>query len=113
MSQTLDPVVSEVDQWQLAEQLLAQAKEHGVELVGRNGLLNQLMKNVLGTALDPEMTQHLGCDKHDPARRGSGNSRNGGRAKTVLTEIGPGRDRGTAMTTPRSIRISSRSANAG
>ena len=35
------------------------------------------------------MSEHLGCDKHDPAGRGSGNSRNGTRAKTVLTEIGP------------------------
>jgi transposase-like protein len=35
------------------------------------------------------MTEHLGYDKHDPAGRGSGNSRNGTRSKTVLTEIGP------------------------
>jgi len=89
MSETLDPMVTELDQRQLAEQLLAQAKEQGVELVGPNGLLNQLTKNVLETALDAEMAEHLGYDKHDPAGRGSGNSRNGTRAKTVLTEIGP------------------------
>ena len=89
MSETLDPVTMELDQRQLAEQLLAQAKEQGVELVGPNGLLNQLTKNVLETALDAEMAEHLGYDKHDPAGRGSGNSRNGTRAKTVLTEIGP------------------------
>ena len=35
------------------------------------------------------MTEHLGYDRHDPAGRGSGNSRNGTRSKTVLTEIGP------------------------
>jgi Transposase, Mutator family/Protein of unknown function (DUF2511) len=78
-----------VDQRQLAERLLPQARQQGVELVGPNGLLNQLTKNVLETALDAEMTEHLGFDKHDPAGRGSGNSRNGTRAKTVLTEIGP------------------------
>jgi putative transposase len=89
MSETLDPVATELDQRQLAEQLLAQAKEQGIELVGPNGLLNQLTKNVLETALDAEMTEHLGYDKHDPAGRGSGNSRNGTRAKTVFTEIGP------------------------
>ena len=89
MSETLESVVSNVDQRQLAERLLAQAKEQGVDLVGPNGLLNQLTKNVLETALDAEMTEHLGYDKHDPAGRGSGNSRNGTRAKTVLTEIGP------------------------
>lgn len=89
MSETLDPVSIDVDHRQLAEQLLAQAKEHGVELVGPHGLLNQLTKNVLETALDAEMTEHLGYDKHDPSGRGSGNSRNGTRSKTVFTEIGP------------------------
>ena len=89
MSETLAAVAMELDQRQLAEQLLAQAKEQGIELVGPNGLLNQLTKNVLETALDAEMTEHLGYDKHDPAGRGSGNSRNGTRSKTVLTEIGP------------------------
>ncbi|PXW25151.1 UNVERIFIED_CONTAM: mutator family transposase [Williamsia faeni] len=89
MSETLEPMTNEVDQKQLAEQLLAQAKEQGVDLIGPNGLLNQLTKNVLETALDAEMTEHLGYDKHDPVGRGSGNSRNGMRSKTVLTEIGP------------------------
>ena len=51
--------------------------------------MNQLTKNVLETALEAEMSEHLGYDKHDPAGRGSGNSRNGSRSKTVLTEIGP------------------------
>ena len=37
MSETLDPVAIELDQRQLAEQLLAQAKEQGVELVGPTG----------------------------------------------------------------------------
>ncbi|MEU3476557.1 IS256 family transposase [Rhodococcus sp. NPDC006774] len=89
MTETLDPMADEVDQKQLAEQLLAQAKEQGVELMGPNGLLNQLTKNVLETALDAEMTEHLGYERHDAAGRGSGNSRNGTRSKTVLTEIGP------------------------
>jgi transposase-like protein len=88
MSETLDSVAIDLDHKQLAEQLLAQAKEQGVELVGPNGLLNQLTKSVLETALDAEMTEHLGYDKHDAAGRGSGNSRNGTRSKTVFTEIG-------------------------
>lgn len=66
MSETLDPVATELDQRQLAEQLLAQAKEQGIELVGPNGLLNQLTKNVLETALDAEMTEHLGYNRHEP-----------------------------------------------
>src|SRR3954449_11061721 len=92
MTDTLENVAAggdEVDQQQLAEQLLAQAREQGVDLVGPDGLLNQLTKKVLEIALEEEMAEHLGYDKHDPVGRNSGNSRNGVRAKTVLTEIGP------------------------
>jgi putative transposase len=86
----IEPMATEtIDQKQLAEQLLEQAREQNVELVGPDGLLGQLTKNVLETALDAEMSEHLGYEKHDPAGRGSGNSRNGTRSKTVLTEIGP------------------------
>nr|WP_280763166.1 IS256 family transposase [Prescottella agglutinans] len=80
---------SRIDHQELAQQLLAQAKADGVELVGPNGLLNQLTANVLETALEAEMDEHLGYEKHQVEGRGSGNSRNGRRAKTVLTEIGP------------------------
>jgi putative transposase len=73
----------------LAEQLVAQARENGVELVGPDGLLSRLTKRVLETALEAEMSEHLGYEKHDPAGRNHGNSRNGIRSKTVLTEIGP------------------------
>jgi transposase-like protein len=89
MTETLESVANEVDQQQLAEQLLAQAKEQGIDLVGPNGLLNQLTANVLETALEAEMTAHIGYEKHDPVGRTGGNSRNGTRSKTVLTEIGP------------------------
>src|SRR5215218_490739 len=78
-----------VDQ-QLAEQLLVQAKEQGVELVGPGGLLNQLTKRVLETALEAEMSDHLGYHKHHPMRRNHDNSATGSvRSKTELTEIGP------------------------
>lgn len=36
-----------------------------------------------------EITDHVGYEKHDATGRGSGNSRNGTRAKTVLTDVGP------------------------
>ena len=48
-----------------------------------------LTKTVLETALDAEMSEHLGYAKHDAVGRDGGNSRNGTRTKTVLTEIGP------------------------
>jgi Transposase, Mutator family len=78
-----------VDQKQLAEQLLQHTEEQNIELVRPGGLLNQLTKSVLETALDAEMAEHLGYEKHDPAGHNGGNSRNGTRSKTVLTEIGP------------------------
>ena len=58
----------------------------GLSLTGPDGLLKQLTKTVIETALNEEMTEHLGYEKHDPAGAGTGNIRNGTRAKTVLTE---------------------------
>jgi transposase-like protein len=59
---------------------------------GLDGRLKQLTKTVLETALNEELTEHLGYGEHDPAGEGSGNLRNETRPKTVLTEAtGPGR----------------------
>jgi putative transposase len=74
---------------ELAEQLVEQARAEGVDLVGPGGLLGDLTKRVLEAGLEAEMTDHLGYDKHDPAGRDGGNSRNGTRSKTVITEVGP------------------------
>jgi putative transposase len=71
---------------QAAAELVRLAKEQGLSLTGPDGLLKQLTKTVLETALNEELSEHLGYDKHDPAGVGSGNVRNGSRAKTVLTE---------------------------
>jgi transposase-like protein len=73
---------------QLADELLGKAQAEGVELLGPDGLLSQVTKAVLERALAEELTGHLGYEKHDPAGRGSGNSRNGATSKTVLTEVG-------------------------
>jgi hypothetical protein len=71
-----------------------------VDLVGPGGLLTGLTKTVLETTLDVELTEHLGYDNHDPASRGSGNSRNGSRdpptrsslhlIRRPVIRIGPG-----------------------
>ena len=74
---------------QLAVQLMDRAHEQGVSLVGPGGLLAGLTKTVLQSALEAELTEHVGYDPYDPAGHHSGNSRNGTRSKTVLTEIGP------------------------
>ena len=67
-----------------ARELVRQAKEQGLSLTGPDGLLKQLTKTVLETALDEELTEHLGHERRAPAA--DGNVRNGTRAKTVLTE---------------------------
>ena len=69
-----------------AEELVARAREQGLSLTGPDGLLKQLTKAVLETALNQELTEHLGHEKHGPVTSGTGNVRNGTRFKTVLTE---------------------------
>jgi transposase-like protein len=69
--------------------LVDRARAEGVSLTGPGGLLGELTKRVLESALEGEMEDHLGYARHDAAGRGSGNSRNGSRAKTVITEAGP------------------------
>ena len=91
MTATLNDVAKKKAGQPSAEQLAAvelvrRAREQGLSLTGPDGLLKQLTKTVLETALNEEITEHLGYEKHDPAGTGSGNVRNGSRAKTVLTE---------------------------
>ena len=74
---------------QLISQLVDRSRARGLQLTGEGSVLQQLTKRFLESALDGEITDHLGYGKHDPAGRGTGNSRNGSRAKTVLTDVGP------------------------
>ena len=74
---------------ELVGRLVEQARAAGLQLTGEGGLLQQLTKRVIEAALDGEITDHLGYEKHDPAGKDGGNSRNGARAKTVLTDVGP------------------------
>jgi transposase-like protein len=83
----VDLVTGEIiDEKKLAQQLLEQSRERGVGLIGPGGLLSELTKTVLETALEAELTEHLA--EHGQTPVGS-NMRNGIRSKTVLTEIGP------------------------
>lgn len=70
----------------LVGDLVRQARAEGVALTGPDGLLKALTKTVLEAALQEEMTEHLGYDRHAAAGRGSGNSRNGSRNKKVITD---------------------------
>jgi putative transposase len=67
-------------------ELVKAARARGEELTGPDGLLKSITKQVLESALEEEMTEHLGHEKHAiPAAEGS-NIRNGTRPKTVLTD---------------------------
>jgi transposase-like protein len=74
---------------QLISMLVGRARSEGLQLTGEGGLLQQLTKRVLESALEGEITDHLGYDRHDPVGKNSGNSRNGSRTKTVVTDVGP------------------------
>src|SRR5487761_411133 len=80
--------LSAADQ-QVLRELTERARAGGLKLTGEGGLLGQLTKMVVEGALEGEMDDHLGYSKHSPEGRNSGNSRNGHRGKTVLTEAGP------------------------
>ncbi len=84
----VEPMGTVADE-QLIAMLVDRARGDGLKLTGEGGLLQQLTKRVLESALDGEITDHVGYDEHDPAGRGSGNTRNGSRTKTVLTDVGP------------------------
>jgi putative transposase len=70
-----------------AAAMVAEAKARGLALTGPDGLLKLFTKNVLETALNEEMTEHLGHEKNrvEPERE-SRNVRNGSRSKTVLSD---------------------------
>ena len=56
------------------------------DLLGADGIIQQLKKALVEKALSAELTNHLGYYKGDTAGRGTGNSRNGHSRKTVKTD---------------------------
>lgn len=94
--ETVEPVESAlagqpapVSDEQLVAMLVERARSEGLQLTGQGGLLQQLTKRVAESALEGEITDHVGYEKHDPAGKNNGNSRSGTRSKTVLTDVGP------------------------
>ncbi len=72
---------------ELIDRLLADYKKPE-DIIGEKGLLKQLTKAVLQRALQAEMTEHLGHEKHAAVANKSGNTRNGKSAKTIKGEFG-------------------------
>ena len=58
----------------LIDQLLTEYKRPE-DIIGENGLLKELTKAILERALEAEMTEHLGYEKHDAAGHHRGNTR--------------------------------------
>lgn len=97
-----------------AAELVRLAKEQGRALTGPDGVLKLFMKNVLETASNEELTEHLGHEKNraDPDR-GSVNTRNGTRPKTVLTEAtSKSRSRFLGIVTGRSSPVANLNGSA-
>jgi putative transposase len=70
-----------------AAAMVAEARQRGLELTGPDGLLKLFTKNVLETALNEELTEHLGHEKNQADQgRESTNVRNGARPKTVVSD---------------------------
>jgi putative transposase len=72
----------------LIDQLLAEHGHRPQDIAGENGLLKQLTKALLERAMQAELGDHLGYQKHDPAGYNSGNSRNGKSSKKLKGDFG-------------------------
>jgi putative transposase len=72
---------------ELIDRLLANYKKPE-DILGETGLLRQLTKAVLQRALQAEMTEHLGHEKHAAVANKGGNTRNGTSAKTIKGDFG-------------------------
>jgi putative transposase len=72
---------------ELLDELLKDYKSPD-DMFGDDGLLQQLTKAVVERALQGEITHHLGYEKHDPAGKNTGNSRNGKSSKRIKSKRG-------------------------
>jgi len=59
------------------------------DLLGENGILKELTKALVESALGAELTDHLGYEKHEAGQKTSENRRNGSSKKTVRSDHGP------------------------
>src|SRR5438128_2551430 len=71
----------------LIDQLLTEYKKPE-DIIGENGLLKELTKAILERALQAELTDHLGYEKHDPVGHHRGNTRNGKSRKNLQGDFG-------------------------
>ncbi len=91
MTATLDDVTRKIKgkptgEEQAADEMVRRAREQSLSLTGPDGLLKQLTKTMLETALSQELTERLGHEKNGSPDPATGNVRNATRPKAVLTE---------------------------
>ena len=67
---------------ELLQELMKEYK-NPEDLLGENGIMEQLKKALIERAMEGEMTYHLGYEKNSPSGNNTGNSRNGKTKKTV------------------------------
>ena len=85
-----NPTLATYDRAGLRSQVQAMVRAQGgmQAITDHKQFVGQLVKQVLEAMLEIEVEEHLGYAKHDPAGRGSGNSRNGTTSKTVRGDFG-------------------------
>ena len=98
---------------ELVARLVDQARAEGLELVGENGLLGRLTKLVLESALEGEITDHLGYDKHERSGNDSGNTATAAGPRPSSPTSGRWRSRCHAIGTAVSSRRSCASGGVG
>jgi hypothetical protein len=108
-----DPLKKSAVDRELVARLVGDAQRDGVAIDGEGGLLAELTRLVLESALEGELTAHLGYEKHERVEDRDGNARNGTRAKTVLSRPARSRSRSRGIGPGRSSPRSCGSGNAG
>jgi mutator family transposase len=76
---------------ELAELAAGQIRGGGLRLMGEGGLLVELTRHLMQTAVEAEMDLHLAeeaCRTNGRGSRSGGNARNGYRSRKVITEVG-------------------------
>ena len=59
------------------------------DLLGEDGVLKELTRELVETALGAELTDHLGYDRHEKTEKPTENRRNGTSRKSVRSDLGP------------------------
>lgn len=76
-NEQLDEIIEKIERAKTAE-----------DLMSKDGAIKQLLKASMESMLEEELSEHLGYEKHSPAGKNSGNSRNGKSKKTIKSDQG-------------------------